>query len=350
MKEEDYIQIIQDLLNLSSEKINEKTNEIVTFNPESLDILAEDSKLDGINREDENTFIVNLETFDNITRKIEINNPKNKDIIAIDASSITLGKINDGIISATKGAIVFPDHIETYGPIIFIINNNNIGDIYNHFRKNIFGLSSIQILPNITKMPDRIRNFIERLLQQYALTKVSNALFLWDGSLGVGKNQFDTPEELLNSSINLAQIKNNCIISITKQTTLILENGKNMLSILSGKNGPIMVDVSQKIALFGSRKYKIMGYTFAAKLTDNGLPFRIDLALPDNISPESVLENLIYNSNFHYGYPLSLRNAHIYAKITKDEVLACQKLIATKLNTPIIEIPDIHRILLSPYG
>lgn len=345
MDEESVEQIIQDLLELFPETMTGSLN----YTPIHFSTSEEDSKLDGIDKEEETFFIVQVENLEKIIKKIVITKPKKRDIIGIDASSMTLGKTDNGIIAAIKGAIVFPDHIETYGPMIFIINNDNINTIYNYFRK-IFGLPSTNILPNFTKMPDRIRNFIERLLQKYVSTKMTDALLLWDGSLGVGKNQYDTPEELLNSSIKLAQNQNNCIIAITKQTTLILENNKNMLSIMDGKKGPIVANVSDKIALFGSRKYKIMGDTFASKLTDNGLPFRIDIAVSNNATSESVLEDLIYNTNFHYGYPLPLRNAHIYAKITKNESLACQKLIATKYNIPIIEIPDMHHILLSPYG
>lgn len=115
-------------------------------------------------------------------------------------------------------------------------------------------------------------------------------------------------------------------------------------------DGPAIVDVTDKIALFRSGKYKVLGNTFAAKLSYNGLPFRIDISPSKSSSPSSVLIDLIGNTSFFHGYPLQLRDAHIYAKITKDEALACQRMVASQNNVPIVDTPDIHRLLLFPYG
>lgn len=113
----------------------------------------------------------------------------------------------------------------------------------------------------------------------------------------------------------------------------------------------MIVNVTDSIALIGSRKYKVLGDTFAAKLSYNGLPFRIDVSSSDNASSSSaILVDLIGNTMFYHGYPAQLRNAHIYAKITKDEALACQRMIATQYNVPMLDTPDIHKVLLSPYG
>jgi hypothetical protein len=271
-------------------------------------------------------------------------------IAAVDSSSVTLGRTNSGIIAAIKAAVVLPDSVETFGPFIHHITQTNKNRIYNYFMKDIFGLSATQTTPNLSKMPDRLRNFLERFVQRYAASKIDDGIILWDGSLGAGKSQFDTPEELMLSSLAFARKNGNSVIAVTKKTTLILSSNEDIFSVLGGLDGPVMVDLTDKIAVFGSRTYKILGNTFAAKLSYNGLPFRIDVSPSVGISSSMALVDLIGSTSFYHGYPVQLRNAHIYSKITKDEALACQKMIATKYNIPIVSTPDIHKILLSPFG
>ena len=148
----------------------------------------------------------------------------------------------------------------------------------------------------------------------------------------------------------MAKGKGNSIIAITKRTNLILASNESIFSVLSDYDGPTIVDLTDKIAVFGSRIYKILGTTFAAKLTSSGIPFRIDVSCDNKIKSSSILVDLMRSTSFYHGYPVELRNAHIYSKITKDEALACQKMIATKYNLPIVNAPDIHKVLLSPFG
>lgn len=271
-------------------------------------------------------------------------------VIAIDSSSVTLAKTKNGIIAAIKAAVVFDDHVETFGPFIHHITNDNKQKIYNYFINEIFGLSVTKNVAVLSKMPDRIRNFLERLIQRYASSKVENAIILWDGSLGTGKTQFDTPEDLMKISLTMAKGRGSSIVAITKKTTLILASNESIFSVLSDYDGPVIVDLTDKIEVFGSRIYKILGTTFAAKLTSSGIPFRIDVSPDCKSKPSSVLVDLMRSTSFYHGYPVELRNAHIYSKITKDEALACQKMIATKYNLPIVNAPDIHKVLLSPFG
>lgn len=272
-----------------------------------------------------------------------------KPVIAVDSSSVTLAKTEKGIIAAIKAAAIFPDAVETFGPFIYHITNGNKHEMYNQFMQDMFNLEDAKNIPALSKMPDRIRNFLERLVQRYASHKVNGAIALWDGSLGTGKSQFDTPESLMQDSLSLAAKNGNDVVAITKKTNLILSSNESIFSVLSEYDGPAFVDLSGKIAVFGSRIYKILGDTFAAKFAHGGIPFRVDVKA-FNMDSSFPLVDLMRSTSFYHGYPVELRNAHIYSKITKQEAIACQRMIATKYNFPIVDVPDIHRILLSPYG
>lgn len=319
------------------------------FEPTSIDQIDELQEME----EDDSKEIFSVaikDSEDLKERMVDINNEGTKrPVIAIDSSSVTLAKTQNGIIAAIKAAAIFSDSVETFGPFIYHITNKSKQDIYNQFMKNVFGLEEAKNIPVLSKMPDRIRNFIERLIQRYASHKVNDAIILWDGSLGTGKSQFDTPENLMQDSLDLASQNGNNIVAVTKKTNLILSSNESIFSVLSDFDGPAFVDLFGRIEVFGSRVYKILGRTFAAKLSHGGIPFRIDVWTAKE-NPSSVLVNLMRSTSFHHGYPVELRNAHIYSKITKQEALACQRMIATKYSIPIVEVPDIHRVLLSPFG
>lgn len=273
-----------------------------------------------------------------------------KEIIGVDTSSVTIGRTCTGIIAVVKAAIVFSDHVETFGPYVSHITESNKSEIYNYYMEDIFGLDPASATPQLSKMPDMLRNFLERLVQRYCSTKADGCIILWDGSLGAGKSQFYASELLISFLLDSAKNHGNSVVAVTKKTTLVLSSNENIFSVLASMDGPAVVDVTDKIALLRSGKYKVLGNIFAAKLSYNGLPFRIDVSPSKSSSPSSVLIDLIGNTSFFHGYPLQLRDAHIYAKITKDEALACQRMIASQNNVPIVDTPDIHRLLLSPYG
>lgn len=340
----EFQKIIDELLQSSSEEF-EKVKE---FEPSSTD------RFDNVqNLEEDDTneiFTVSIKNGKDVKERLAIINEEGtkRGVLAVDSSSVELGKTNIGLIAAIKAAVVFTDHVETFGPFIFHIHNNNKQRTYEYFAKDVFGLSGNHIAPILTKMTDRIRNFIERLIQRYAASQAKDSILLWDGSLGTKKSQFDTPEELLHSSLRQAEGSGNTVIAVTKKTNLMLTSNESLFSVLGGFEGPAIVYLTDKIAVFGSKTYNVLGNTYAVKFANGGIPFRVDV-WPKNKSSESLVD-LIRSTTFYHGYPIELRNAHIYSKITKDEALACQKMIATKYNMPIVNVPDMHKILLSPYG
>lgn len=90
-----------------------------------------------------------------------------REIVGVDSSSVTIGKTDVGIIAAVKAAAVFSDHIETFGPFVCHITESNKGKIYDYYMQNVFALNLDFAAPQLTKMPDRLRNFCERLVQKY---------------------------------------------------------------------------------------------------------------------------------------------------------------------------------------
>ncbi|MFQ6011728.1 MAG: hypothetical protein ACE5KG_06115, partial [Nitrososphaerales archaeon] len=96
--------------------------------------------------------------------------------------------------------------------------------------------------------------------------------------------------------------------------------------------------------------YRVMGRTFAVKLATQGFPFRVDVSAHNGNKPVEILTRIMQSCPLYHGYPEALRQAHINSKLTKDEVIACQRWVVENYNIPIVGMPDMHRMLLAPYG
>ena len=268
-------------------------------------------------------------------------------VSAIDSSSIILGKTSTSIMFAVKSTIVFPDRVERFGPLTFCISEDNKQNWYDHFIKKIFRLTKQYYAPPFFRMHNTIREFLERMTQLYVANHVSNSIILWDGSLGTGKTRFIVPDELLTKLLCTAKQKSNSVIAVSKTTNMLLSSGQPLLSKLDHMSGPIAIDLTNQMPTSEAAGYDILGSTFATKFTQRGTPFRVDI---DESSSPDTLSDLTSSVSFIHGYPVPLRNAHVYAKIVPTIALACQKMLVSKSKTPLVKSPNLHKTLLFPYG
>lgn len=102
--------------------------------------------------------------------------------------------------------------------------------------------------------------------------------------------------------------------------------------------------VSEKI-----RQY-LFGRVHVVKFTPGGFSFRVDLALESPADCAQALQLLKSNAAFYNGYPETLRQAHIYAYFTPNEVLALQNMAIDKYDLEVIRSFDLRKHLLAPYG
>jgi hypothetical protein len=268
-------------------------------------------------------------------------------IVAVDSSSAKLGETDQGIIAAFRIAVVMHKcgevKIERFGPYIAHFTELN-REIYNYFREKVFRLDSVPP-PPVRKMPERTRNFLERLAQRYASNLVKDALLLWDGSL---IQTIDTPMGLLRDSVELSRKNGNIIIAISKQSWLRMKSGERIVGLLEKEPRACYVYVHDKLS--DKIKHYLFGKIFVVKFTPDGFSFRVDVAQNSKEECIEALRLLKGCSSFYNGYPEALRQAHIYAYFTPNEVLALQNMAIDKYDLEVIRAFDIKRHLLAPFG
>lgn len=280
-------------------------------------------------------------------KPLEAGQPSDTPVIAVDSSSVKLGETDQGVVAAFRIAVVMQmsgeTSVEKFGPYMAHFTESN-REIYNYFREKIFGLDRVSP-PPVRKMPDRTRNFLERLAQRYASNIVENGIVLWDGSL---TQTIDTPMGLLRDSVKIARENGNIIIAISKQSWLKLKTGERLIGLLENVPKSCYIYVHDKLS--EKIRHYLFGKVFVVKFSPDGFSFRVDVALDSAKECVEALELLKGNAMFYNGYPEPLRQAHIHAYFTPNEVLAMQNMAIDKYDLDVIRPFDIRKHLLAPFG
>ena len=271
-------------------------------------------------------------------------------IVAVDVSSIRIGETERGIIGAYRAALVICGEefkVEKLGPYALHLTEENKLAIYNHFRK-LLGLDKVgdDEVPRLSKLVDRIRNAIERMLQKAAAKTIRNGIILWDGSLIGGT--VDTPMKVVKENIKAAYSNGNSVVGVYKRSWLKTTTGKRLINLLEGVYKPCYIDVHKIIATKQLSRY--LGHVYVAKFSHHGFTFRVDVAPKPGLTPVQVLEQLVSNCQMYNGYPEPLRCAHIESYLTANEILALQTYIAQKYDLTVLKPFDIRKHILSPFG
>nr|MDO8098443.1 DNA double-strand break repair nuclease NurA [Candidatus Njordarchaeota archaeon] len=271
-------------------------------------------------------------------------------VSSVDASSAQIGETNLGVISAVRVAVWKQEPgktpaIRKYGPYLAHFTRDNVDFIYNYFRHEIFGVARAEP-PQVYKMTDRLRNFFERLAQRQASEIIEKGMTLFDGSLRGGT--VDTPLEVLRGTINSAHGRGNCVVGISKSSTLTTSDGQKLLGMLDEYPKSCYRDVHEEI--LGSLKSQILGRVHVVKFTPDGFTFRVDVAPAPGKDCDKTLCLVKSNCAFFGGYPEPLRAAHIHAYFTPDEILSLQNLAVKKYDMEIVRPFDFRRCIFSPFG
>ena len=271
-------------------------------------------------------------------------------IAAVDTSSIRIGETEHGIVAAYRAVLVIckdKPRIEKLGPYVLHLTEENKVAIYNHFRK-LLGLETVdeREVPRLSKLVDRIRNAIERVMQRIAASIIKNGIVLWDGSLTGGT--VDTPMRVVRKNIEVAHSNGNSVVGVSKRTWLRTVSGKRLIDLLEDVYKPCYVDIHDSI----DSKYlsRYLGRVMVAKFSPYGFTFRVDVAPRPDLTPAEVLELLVSNCEMYNGYPEPLRQAHIESYLTADEILGLQSYVAQKYNLVMLKPFDVRKFILSPFG
>lgn len=281
--------------------------------------------------------------------KISSKSTLDKEITAIDSTSMTLGRIPDGLVGVVRTSIVTKkseektQFLERYGPKVIKITNQNRDTLYKNFYTNIFGTPPINLsAPDNFKLLDRIRNLYERHIQSELIKKSKGAIILLDGSL-IG-DSIDNRKKFIDGMIASAEQNNNSLVAISKSTNLSLKhNRRSILSLLDFQEkasfvGPLNNYIEQKDSRY-------CGYIFVAKMSFDGPIFRVDI--PKYIKePQQIFDNLAGMSKY-YGYPEELKFAHSTCIHSSIEILALQAYAIGKYNMTIEE--NLRNMIFAPF-
>lgn len=268
-------------------------------------------------------------------------------IAAVDASSVKVGETSNGIICAIRGAVVWREKGEISfvrcGPLLFHVTNFVMESLHEGKAEPNFGL----------KFPvsavSRLRNLLERSLQESACRRFEGAVLLFDGSLTAGTP--DNPSKNLARILSAARRRGNSVLAISKATRITL-SGINASRLLKDAKAPCLLDIDRNVkASFPNHPVQLLGKVYVAKLSARGFAFRLDVdgGLPSNKALESV-GKLVANDVVEQGYPDTLRLAHILSSFTASEVIGIQGFLSKNFGLQMFPKVNLRKILFGPFG
>ncbi|MEM3521427.1 MAG: DNA double-strand break repair nuclease NurA [Candidatus Bathyarchaeia archaeon] len=271
-------------------------------------------------------------------------------IVGIDVSSIKIGELNDGILCAVRGAIVWKEKIDYHylkcGPLIFYINEKTFKSFLEILEPPKVIISSN---PLSIRILSKLRNFLERWIQSQVCSSFKDSIILFDGSLAT--NILDSPVEHLEEILSIARKNKNIVLAFSKSTKLCFQ-GKKITRLAEGLNPPYLIDVDDLILnQTSSYPIKLLGKIYIANLTQGGFAFRLDIDGKVSIE-EGILavEKLIYRDLIDNGYPEVLKLAHVLSTFTANEVIGIQGYITKKYGLKTFLRMNFRRSLFGPYG
>lgn len=273
-------------------------------------------------------------------------------VAGVDVSSIRIGETADGVLLAVRGAVVWNAH-RTYrylrlGPFLFHVTESNRKQIFSLLRKYQDDLPIELAASDLVHLQTRISSVLERWIQSNLCSTCSNTLILLDGSLTAGTP--DTPESVVAKFLQVARARANRVLAFSKFSRVRF-NGKTLTQIALEGNSPCLVKVDG--FLEGTSNFKLLGDVYVARFSDDDICFRLDVdkALQRSQVLDAV-QRLLGNDvpNHGYGYPETLRLAHIYSTFTANEVIGMQRYLEHEQDLRISVKPNIRRLLFGPFG
>ncbi len=280
------------------------------------------------------------------------------DLVAVDTGSIQIGSTENGVVIAVKGAVVsqYDDKYSLHkmGPkLIHISRKNQIvvleGIGQGLGRQDMFVKTSQNGEKTISggsvgfkQVQDRIRNYVERKLQQFAISTIKGGIILFDGILAA--REWDTPTQFLENTRELAFDEGNSLVGIAKRSDLEL-GGVNILYLPTETQEPCYREIIDPdwTALYPPS----FGTIFVVRFGPGGFTFRTDVC-PFIVPAEEILNRLYQNARIHLGYPYLLKLAHIHSVFTKPEIVQLQVLAARDYGLRMQKPRDIS-VIFAPF-
>lgn len=270
-------------------------------------------------------------------------------IVACDASSVKIGETETGMIFAIRAVAVWRQTTRIFynrwGPLLFHVPNSEDASRYQEDEPRSFGGLSLKTLRVLT----RLRNHVERWVQEVLSESLKDGILLIDGSLTAGTP--DNPAARVNKILAAARSNNSIVIGISKATQLTIA-GKNILGFSNEQDPPHLIDITPLVeGEYPAYPVRFLGRVYVAKLSSDGFLFRTDI---DRESTQEqiqfAIERLAGTDAIFHGYPETLRIAHIFSTFTANEILAIQRFVASNHHITLQSRPSLRRSLFGPFG
>lgn len=354
------------------------------------ELVDESDKLANQFYPNEETTSINIARLENATRMRRPKRLNPPPIIAVDAGVINLGSLaRGGIVFAVRGSACFYTSkgeiiIFRYNTGAVVIDNNNKLKVLHYIGRCLgepeFFVKEIDEKPflreksgisdNTSQMQDRIRNFVERIIQAEAvgvLKQYGGGILLIDGALP--DRSFDTPKNyILNQSQEKGMLyecsRNNIdVVAISKKTRISIE-GIPIQNFLCEKYGNDFVGyVAIKDAIQKERKEaRRSGDSVRARVTvakqmyavrfgfgPSSMTFRVDLHNCRGKTADEVINDVYNYCRIYGGYPKPLIEAHQHSCFLFQDFQNLLAQATVKLGARPQEQPSME-VLFQPFG
>jgi hypothetical protein len=194
---------------------------------------------------------------------------------------------------------------------------------------------------------DRVRNFVERLVQKRVCDGLTDGIILIDGALTL--RTFDTPGSFLRNLACRASERGTSLVGVSKQTGLTVQ-GRDIRLVLEGEPPrPMRRRLTRAIREEKQRGSRILGDLYVCRFTAGGETFRVDVAPAPGQTSEDILDALAASCRFRSGYPEPLIQAHVFSYFTPPSVAQLQAHAAAVYGLVPIHEPQL-RPIFAPFG
>ncbi len=273
-------------------------------------------------------------------------------VFGVDASNIDLGETKEGFLCAVRGSVVWRENkayqYVRHGPFVFHITEANKQFLYDALRRTCFNVNGVVGAPILERMPEHIRNILERWLQKQLCESCRESLLLWDGSLTT--RTVNSPISILHNLLKRGREEKNFILAFSKKTS-ISAYGQRVNDLIDDGEAPCLLDIDDIVRIQFGKHIHCFGKIYAVKLSRGDLTFRLDIdrriAVEEGVH---AVENLLQSDLIVDNYPETLRLAHILSRFSAGEIIAMQRYVAENYGLRIVRRPDVRQILFGPYG
>lgn len=239
-------------------------------------------------------------------------------IIGIDSSIIPIAESSKGMVFGLKGAAICEAQgsysMLRIGPIPVYITKNIFKNILESMGINNIDINYLSIL-NIKRF---LIDIFEYILIERAIKNFPNSIIILDGSLS---SIYRRSLWLARNIYSLVNRKSCSIVAIPKKS-ILMRRIPEVFSLALSLDRPCAIKVSGRF-IHNTINYHV----YITLFKTSGIPFRVDISKYNSIGCENILHILALHKFTVNGYPEVLKEAHIFSKLGRNEIIVLRHLI-----------------------